>query len=143
MVLPGSGEPAPEQGEPALKRIELDTLVGMAFSNLVALAIMVTTAATLNKNGTTDIQTSAQAAEALRPIAGQFAFVVFAMGIIGTFYIMTTFLGFGAATIVGKAVIAKNGGINMSAPLLARELGGDIFFAFISSIAFATISLAA
>jgi cation/acetate symporter len=65
--------------------------------------------------------------------------VVWAMGIIGTFYIMTTFLGFGAATIVGKGVIAKNGGINMSAPLLARELGGDIFFAFISSIAFATI----
>jgi len=65
--------------------------------------------------------------------------VVWAMGIIGTFYIMTTFLGFGAATIVGKAYIAKNGGINMSAPLLARNLGGDMFFAFISSIAFATI----
>jgi len=65
--------------------------------------------------------------------------VVWAMGIIGTFYIMTTFLGFGAATIVGKAYIAKNGGVNMSAPLLAKYLGGDIFFAFISSIAFATI----
>ena len=65
--------------------------------------------------------------------------VVWAMAIIGTFYIMTTFLGFGAATIVGKAYIAKNGGINMSAPLLARYLGGDLFFAFISSIAFATI----
>ncbi len=65
--------------------------------------------------------------------------VVWAMGIIGVFYIMTTFLGFGAATIVGKGYIAKNGGINMSAPLLAKYLGGDIFFAFISSIAFATI----
>jgi cation/acetate symporter len=65
--------------------------------------------------------------------------VVWAMAIIGTFYIMTTFLGFGAATIVGKAFIAKNGGINMSAPLLAQALGGDVFFAFISSIAFATI----
>src|SRR5208283_2491783 len=65
--------------------------------------------------------------------------VVWAMFIIGTFYIMTTFLGFGAATIVGKAYITKNGGINMSAPLLARQLGGDMFFAFISSIAFATI----
>ncbi len=65
--------------------------------------------------------------------------VVWAMAIIGTFYIMTTFLGFGAATIVGKAYITKNGGINMSAPLLARNLGGDLFFAFISSIAFATI----
>jgi len=65
--------------------------------------------------------------------------VVWAMGIIGTFYIMTTFLGFGAATIVGKGFIAKNGGINMSAPLLAQNLAGDIFFAFISAIAFATI----
>ena len=61
------------------------------------------------------------------------------MVLIGSFYIMTTFLGFGAATIVGKAFIAKNGGINMSAPLLAQKLAGDVFFAFISAIAFATI----
>src|SRR5258705_1320581 len=65
--------------------------------------------------------------------------VVWAMAIIGSFYIMTTFLGFGAATIVGKQYIAANGGINMSAPLLAQRLAGDVFFAFISSIAFATI----
>jgi cation/acetate symporter len=65
--------------------------------------------------------------------------VVWAMIIIGVFYIMTTFLGFGAATIVGKGFIASNGGINMSAPLLAQRLGGDVFFAFISAIAFATI----
>lgn len=67
------------------------------------------------------------------------ASVVWAMFLIGVFYIMTTFLGFGAATIVGRDFIAKNGGTNMSAPLLAQNLGGDIFFAFISSIAFATI----
>lgn len=65
--------------------------------------------------------------------------VVWAMVIIGSFYLMTTFLGFGAATILGKGFIARNGGTNMSAPLLAQNLGGDIFFAFISSIAFATI----
>jgi len=65
--------------------------------------------------------------------------VVWAMAIIGSFYIMTTFLGFGAATIVGKSFIANNGGINMSAPLLAQKLVGDVFFAFISAIAFATI----
>jgi cation/acetate symporter len=65
--------------------------------------------------------------------------VVWAMGLIGSFYIMTTFLGFGAATIVGRDVIAANGGTNMSAPLLARQLGGEIFFGFISAIAFATI----
>jgi cation/acetate symporter len=65
--------------------------------------------------------------------------VVWAMAIIGTFYIMTTFLGFGAATIVGRDFISANGGTNMSAPLLALNLGGDVFFAFISAIAFATI----
>lgn len=65
--------------------------------------------------------------------------VVWAMLIIGGFYILTTFLGFGAATIVGRDFIAKNGGTNMSAPLLAQTLGGDLFFAFISAIAFATI----
>jgi cation/acetate symporter len=65
--------------------------------------------------------------------------VVWAMALIGSFYIMTTFLGFGAATIVGRDVIAVNGGTNMSAPLLAKQLGGEIFFGFISAIAFATI----
>jgi cation/acetate symporter len=61
------------------------------------------------------------------------------MVLIGVFYIMTTFLGFGAATIVGRDTIAANGGTNMSAPLLAQALGGEIFFGFISAIAFATI----
>ena len=61
------------------------------------------------------------------------------MFIIGAFYIMTTFLGFGAATILGSDFIKTHGGINMSAPLLAQRLAGDVFFAFISAIAFATI----
>ncbi len=65
--------------------------------------------------------------------------VVWAMVLIGSFYIMTTFLGFGAATIVGPDYIKGHGGTNMSAPLLAQALAGNIFFAFISSIAFATI----
>ena len=65
--------------------------------------------------------------------------VVWAMAIIGSFYIMTTFLGFGAATILGKDFIGNNGGTNMSAPLLARNLGGEVLFAFISAIAFSTI----
>ena len=63
---------APHQGEGALNRIHLDTFVGMGFSNFIALAIMITAAATLHANNVTDIQTSAQAAEALRPIAGRF-----------------------------------------------------------------------
>jgi cation/acetate symporter len=65
--------------------------------------------------------------------------VVWAMVLIGSFYIMTTFLGFGAATIVGQDFIKTHGGTNMSAPLLAQALAGDVFFAFISAIAFATI----
>src|SRR5258708_9492721 len=65
--------------------------------------------------------------------------VVWAMGLIGTFYILTTFLGFGAAPIVGRDKIATTGGTNMSAPLLAQSLGGDFFFALIAAIAFATI----
>ncbi len=56
----------------------------MAFSNLIAMAIMIATAATLNAKGLTNIQTAAQAAEALRPVAGQFAFLLFALGIVGT-----------------------------------------------------------
>jgi cation/acetate symporter len=65
--------------------------------------------------------------------------VVWAMVIIGIFYILTTFLGFGAATLVGRDAIAVSGGTNMSAPLLARALGGETFFAFVAAIAFATI----
>jgi cation/acetate symporter len=65
--------------------------------------------------------------------------VVWAMVLIGSFYIMTTFLGFGAATIVTPDFIKGHGGTNMSAPLLAQALAGNVFFAFISSIAFATI----
>jgi cation/acetate symporter len=65
--------------------------------------------------------------------------VVWAMVLIGSFYIMTTFLGFGAATLVGPDFIKGHGGTNMSAPLLAQALAGNVFFAFISAIAFATI----
>jgi len=75
---------APSQDPDAIERIRLDTYVGMAFSNLVGVAIIIATAATLHLHGITKVDTSSQAAEALRPIAGQFAFVLFALGIIGT-----------------------------------------------------------
>lgn len=74
----------PEEGSVELKRIELDTLAGMGASNLVALAIILTAAATLHPAGITDIQSSADAAEALRPIAGDHAATIFALGIVGT-----------------------------------------------------------
>jgi Mn2+/Fe2+ NRAMP family transporter len=75
---------APAQAKRELGRIRLDTFVGMAASNLVAMAIMLATAATLHAHGKTDIQTAADAAAALRPIAGPFAFALFSAGIIGT-----------------------------------------------------------
>src|SRR4051812_1315240 len=65
--------------------------------------------------------------------------VVWAMVIIGLFYIMTTFFGFGAASILGPDFISTHGGTNMAAPRLAEALGGPLFFAFISAVAFATI----
>ena len=69
-----------EGGGPELARIRIDTITGMAFSSLVSLAIVFATAARLHAHGVTDIATSAQAAEALRPIAGEFAFALFAAG---------------------------------------------------------------
>ena len=74
----------PKEAGPELQRIRIDTLTGMAFSSIVSLAIVFATAATLHANGVRDIETSAQAAEALRPIAGDLAFALFAIGIIGT-----------------------------------------------------------
>ena len=94
---------APRQALDAFARIRADTLVGMAFSNIIALAIIFTTAATLNKAGVTNIETSAQAAEALRPIAGDFAFILFAMGIIGTGVLAVPVLAGSAAYAIGEA----------------------------------------
>ena len=84
------------------QRIRADTIVGMAFSNLIALSIMVTAAATLHAAGKTDIQTSAQAAEALRPIAGTFAEVIFALGIVGTGLLAIPVLAGSTAYAVGE-----------------------------------------
>lgn len=95
---------APEDGPAELGRIEIDTLVGMAFSNMVALAIMLTAAATLHAASITDIETSAQAAEALRPIAGDYATVIFALGIVGTGLLAVPVLAGSAAYALGEAV---------------------------------------
>jgi NRAMP (natural resistance-associated macrophage protein)-like metal ion transporter len=77
-------EEAPRQAPKELSRIELDTFAGMAVSNLVAIAIMMCAAATLHASGKTDINSAADVAEALKPIAGNFAFVLFSLGIVGT-----------------------------------------------------------
>lgn len=94
---------APEQTPGAVARIRLDTLVGMAFSNLVALAIMITAAAALHAHGVTQVDNSARAAEALRPVAGDFAFVLFALGIIGTGLLAVPVLAGSAAYAIGEA----------------------------------------
>jgi NRAMP (natural resistance-associated macrophage protein)-like metal ion transporter len=94
---------APEQSKRAFARIRIDTYVGMGFSSIVALAIMVTTAATLHVAGTVDIQTSSQAAEALKPVAGRFAFMIFALGIIGTGLLAIPVLAGSAAYALGEA----------------------------------------
>ncbi|MBR0800086.1 divalent metal cation transporter [Bradyrhizobium jicamae] len=83
-------------------RIRADTVTGMAFSNVIALSIIITAAASLHATGKTDIQTSAQAAEALRPIAGPFAEVIFALGIIGTGLLAIPVLGGATAYAIGE-----------------------------------------
>jgi NRAMP (natural resistance-associated macrophage protein)-like metal ion transporter len=93
---------APEQSAVELRRIHLDTYVGMGFSNLVALSILLAAATTLHARGITDIQTSAQAAEALRPVAGEFAFLLFALGIIGTGLLALPVLAGSAAYALGE-----------------------------------------
>jgi NRAMP (natural resistance-associated macrophage protein)-like metal ion transporter len=93
----------PMEGRVELKRIGWDTMIGMAASNLVALAIIMTTAATLNDNGVFNIRTSADAAEALRPFAGDYAAIVFALGIVGTGLLAVPVLAGSAAYAVGEA----------------------------------------
>ena len=94
---------APRQGPAALARIRVDTAVGMAFSNLVAMAILVTAAATLHEAGLRDISTAAQAAQALKPLAGSLAFALFALGIIGTGLLSIPVLACSAGYALGEA----------------------------------------
>ncbi len=92
----------PRAAKPELARIRTDTLVGMGISNLIALFIIIATAATLNASGITQIETSSQAAEALRPVAGAFTFVLFAAGIIGTGMLAVPVLAGSAAYAVSE-----------------------------------------
>ena len=94
---------APEQAADEFHRIRWDTYVGMGFSNAVALFIVLTTAATLHAHGVTNIQTSSQAALALKPVAGQFTFAIFALGILGTGLLALPVLAGSAAYAVGEA----------------------------------------
>jgi NRAMP (natural resistance-associated macrophage protein)-like metal ion transporter len=92
----------PEQASRELNRIGWETWLGMGASNLVAFFIMLTTAVTLNAHGHTDIQSTEQAAEALRPIAGQAAFLLFSLGIIGTGLLAVPVLAGSSAYAAGE-----------------------------------------
>jgi len=94
---------APDQARAQLRRIKIDTYIGMGFSNIVAFFIMLTAAVTLHLHGITDIETSAQAAQALRPLAGDFAFVLFSAGIIGTGLLAVPVLAGSAAYAVAES----------------------------------------
>jgi NRAMP (natural resistance-associated macrophage protein)-like metal ion transporter len=94
---------APRQAKSAFARIKIDTFSGMAISNLIALAIMISTAATLHMSGHTNIQTATDAAKALEPIAGHFAFALFSIGIVGTGLLAIPVLAGSAAYAVGDA----------------------------------------
>ena len=120
---------APDEARAQIGRIRFDTYFGMALSNLISLFIIVTTAATLRTQGITDIQTSADAAQALRPIAGDFAIVLFASGIIGIGLLAVPVLAGSAAYALGEAFDWRTG--------LSRSPGEAK--AFYGAIAVATI----
>ncbi|HEX7969667.1 MAG TPA: divalent metal cation transporter [Stellaceae bacterium] len=95
---------APRQARVELQRIRVDTYIGMFFSNLIGWFIIVTVAATLHAHGITDIASSAEAAEALRPIGGPLTFALFALGIIGTGMLAVPVLAGSAAYVLGEAL---------------------------------------
>ena len=120
---------APEEARAQISRIRFDTYLGMGLSNLISFFIIITTAATLHVNGITDIQTSAQAAEALRPIAGALTFVIFAAGIIGIGLLAVPVLAGSAAYALGEA-------LNWPTGLDRRPLDAKAFY---GTIAVATV----
>lgn len=116
-----------------LRRIKLDTHVGMGFSNLIAFCIMLSTAATLHAHGVHDIQTSAQAIEALKPVAGEHAALLFSLGIIGTGLLAVPVLAGSAAYAVAEVAgwkdslslrLERGEGRGFYAVIAAATLGG-------------------
>jgi NRAMP (natural resistance-associated macrophage protein)-like metal ion transporter len=114
----------PGKAGPEMARIRQDTLVGMVFSNIVAIFIVWAAAATLNAHGVTTIESAAQAAEALRPVAGRFAFLLFALGIVGTGLLAIPVLAGSAAYAVAE--MAGHPASLDSRPLKARLFYGTI-----------------
>jgi len=120
----------------SFRSISIDTWTGMFFSNAIAFFIIVTTAATLHSHGITHIDTAAQAAEALRPIGGSFAFALFAAGIIGTGLLAVPVLAGSAAYAVaevfklrGSLELPASRAIGFYAIVAAATLGGSALLA--------------
>jgi Mn2+/Fe2+ NRAMP family transporter len=110
---------APEQARRQLRRLHIDTVVGMGFSNAIAFFMIVATAATLHAHGVDHIQTTAQAAEALRPVAGEWAFLLFGIGIVGTGMLALPVLAGSAAYAIASLIPVRRG---LDRPLhVARE----------------------
>lgn len=130
---------APHQAKANLRRIKIDTYVGMGFSNLVAFFIILITAMTLNLHGITDIQTSAQAATALRPIAGEFAFMLFSAGIIGTGLLAIPVLAGSSAYAMAGAFEWKNS--LERTPMRAKQFYGVIAISTVIGIALGFTSI--
>ncbi|MFM0620147.1 divalent metal cation transporter [Paraburkholderia nemoris] len=130
---------APSQGASNLKRIKFDTWIGMGFSNLIALFIVLATAATLHAHHVTDIQTSSQAASALRPIAGEFAFLLFGIGIIGTGLLALPVLAGSAAYAMAGTFEWKNS-LELE-PKLAKRFYGIIILATLAGLSLGFTSI--
>lgn len=130
---------APHQAKANLRRIKIDTYVGMGFSNLVAFFIILITAMTLNLHGITDIQTSAQAATALRPIAGEFAFMLFSAGIIGTGLLAIPVLAGSSAYAMAGVFEWKNS--LERTPMRAKQFYGVIAISTVIGIALGFTSI--
>ncbi len=124
---------APREAGPELARIRTDTIIGMGVSNLIAIFIIFATAATLNASGVTEIQTSSQAAEALRPAAGVFTFALFAAGIIATGMLAVPVLAGSAAYAVSE-VFGWTEGLDR-APREAKAFYGVIAAATMAGVA--------
>jgi len=123
----------PEEAPRALLWIRRDTLLGMGFSNLVAYFVMLATAATLHAHGITQIETAGQAAQALRPLAGEYCFLLFAVGIIGTGLLAVPVLAGSAAFAVGEALQFRTGLEHK--PMHAKRFYGVLIFAMLLGIA--------
>jgi NRAMP (natural resistance-associated macrophage protein)-like metal ion transporter len=100
---------APEQAQRQLHRVRVDTLAGMAASNIVGLCIMLTAALTLHTHGGAAIESAAQAAEALRPVAGDAAFALFTLGIVGTGLLAVPVLAGSAGYAVAECFAWRRG----------------------------------